>query len=295
MNRTIIYQIKEAHGSVRAFLQEKRYPHAVLTQLKQAPEQVCKNGAPSLLRAPLTPGDVLRVDIPERPSREKILPADLPLSILYEDDDLLVIDKPAGMPVHPSQDHYTDTLANAVRHYLPDTCGPFVFRCINRLDKNTSGLLLVAKNRLSGAILSQDIKNRRIRRRYQAVVSGVLTKDGTIDAPIARAQDSSILRCIDYAGGQRAVTHYRILKTYEDRTLLELQLETGRTHQIRVHMASIGHPLLGDGLYHPAADDGADGRQALHACFLSFTHPVTGEGLSFSSPLPKDILRLLPS
>ena len=281
--------------SIRDFLEKKRYPHAVRVQLKQHPEQVLHNGQPALLRTPLLAGDELQIRILERASSDGIRPMPIPLSICYEDEDLLLINKPAGLPVHPSQNHYLDTLANGICNYYQHSGEPFVFRCINRLDKDTSGLLLIAKNMLSGAILSQDIKNRQIHRTYLAIVSGHLPEgeNGTIDAPIGRAEHSTILRRVDPQAGQRAVTHYRVLRALPDRSLVELWLETGRTHQIRVHMTSIGHPLMGDDLYHPQAKDDGIPRQALHSCALEFSHPISGAPMRFYQPLPDDMQALL--
>ena len=163
---------------------------------------------------------------------------------------------------------------------------------MNRLDRDTTGLTILAKHMLSAAILSQDVANRAVHRTYLAIVEGTLTGSGTIDAPIGRESDSLITRCIDYEHGERAVTHYRSLACHNDLTLVSLRLETGRTHQIRVHMKHLGYPLIGDYLYHP--DMTKIDRQALHSSLLEFTHPITKKAMKLSAPLPTDMRKLFP-
>ena len=173
------------------------------------------------------------------------------IPVLYEDEDILVVNKPADMPVHPSIGNYTNTLANGIAAYLEAKGEICPFRCINRLDAGTTGLLIIAKNMFSAAVLYSAMKKRKIKRTYLAVASGEIRKPGTVDLPIGRVSDSVIERCIDQEHGERAVTHYEPLAYGNGCTLLKLQLETGRTHQIRVHMKAIGHPLAGDYLYAP--------------------------------------------
>ena len=209
------------------------------------------------------------------------------------------MNKPAGLPIHPSQNHYEDSLANAVMAYYKEQGENFVFRCINRLDRNTSGLTLIAKNMLSSAILSQDVMKRDIHRTYLALVerSQQLPDSGTIEAPIARVDGSTILREVNFETGDYALTKYWKLADFDDATLLKLQLGTGRTHQIRVHMSYIGHPLLGDdlygnGTYHKIDSEGNSiilDRHALHSYRLEFTHPITGEVMDLRADLAMDI------
>lgn len=201
----------------------------------------------------------------------------MPLSILYEDEDILVINKPADMPVHPSIGNYTNTLANGVAAYLDAKGEHSPFRCINRLDRDTSGALILAKNAFSAAVLSTQMRNRQIRRTYLAVVEGITPPNGTISAPISRVDDSVIERHVDFLHGEPAVTHYERLETKNEHSLLEIHLETGRTHQIRVHMGYIGHPLPADYLYHPEYD--CFKRQPLHSLQLEFRHPVTDKSM----------------
>ncbi|MCR5668194.1 MAG: RluA family pseudouridine synthase [Lachnospiraceae bacterium] len=229
------------------------------------------------------------------------------LPVVYEDEDILVVNKPAGLPIHPSQNHYEDSLANAVMAYYKEQGENFVFRCINRLDRNTSGLTLIAKNMLSSAILSQDVMKRDIHRTYLALVerkgqektkvAQQLPDSGTIEAPIARVEGSTILREVNFETGDYALTKYWKLADFEDATLLKLQLGTGRTHQIRVHMSYIGHPLLGDDLYGNGTYQKIDSegkpiilnRHALHSYRLEFTHPITGEAMDLKADLPADM------
>ena len=199
----------------------------------------------------------------------------------------MVLDKEANQPIHPSINNYDNTLANGLAWYFSQKNEPFVYRCINRLDRDTTGLLIVAKNMLSAAILSEMGKRREIHREYLAIVQGEIAADGTVDAPIARMADSIIARCVDFTNGETAVTHFKRLCFQNNLSLVSLKLETGRTHQIRVHMKYIGHPLIGDFLYNP--DFSLIKRQALHSHKLSFFHPITKEWLSFTSPLPKDM------
>ena len=192
------------------------------------------------------------------------------------------------MPVHPSQGHHENTLANALAYRFASRGEHFVFRAVNRLDRDTTGLLLIAKHKISGAFLSAMTAKKEIRREYLAIVSGKPEEYGTIDLPIARKDGSTIERCIDMEHGEHAVTHYRCLDYRDDLdcSLVLLRLETRRTHQIRVHMKAIGHPLLGDFLYNP--DYRFIGRQALHSYTVAFRHPITGEAMEFTAPMPED-------
>ena len=240
----------------------------------------------------LQPDDRLTIVIPEETPSEHIVPVNLPFPVVYEDEDLMIINKPSDMPIHPSIHNYENTLANAAAWYFGQKGETFVYRCINRLDRDTTGLLILAKNRLSGALLSRMSAERKIHRQYLAIATGEIPKCGTIDAPIARACDSAILRQVDFVHGERAITHYRLLKFDGFYSLVLLQLETGRTHQIRVHMNHIGHPLPGDYLYNP--DYRFLQRQSLHSWKLSFSHPVSGIPMEFTAPVPADMQQFLP-
>ncbi len=322
MDRIITYHLEQDQTSIRGFLKEKRYPAAALSQLKRCPDQVSieRNGEAlesmeghklhELLRA----GDTLKITIrEEKEASAQIVPVkpERPLRILFEDEDLLVVDKEAGMAVHPSLHHREDSLANAVAWYLEQKGERIVFRCIHRLDKETSGVIVIAKNMLSGGILAEDMQERRIGKTYVAVCDGVFDddlqgrggedgsssnagihkKEGVIGVPIGRQEGSVILRRADPEKGQPAETAYRVLKEGAGCSLVEFRPKTGRCHQIRIHAGVIGHPLLGDYLYYPHYEK--IGRVALHAWKLELTHPLTGEKMVFESPIPEEFERCL--
>ena len=293
MERIITYHIDARAGGLRTeqFLRRRGYSCQNLTQLKKMPESILINGVWSYMRTPLSAGDTLTVHIRETESSPNIPPVDLPLCIVYEDEDIIVVNKPAGMPVHPSLNNYMNSLANALMYYYQQQGKPFIFRCTNRLDRDTSGLTVVAKHMVSSGILSAMTARHKIRREYLAIVRGHVTPpSGTIDAPIGRAGTPLIERRIDFEHGERAVTHYRVVKEKNGHSLVSLVLETGRTHQIRVHMKYLGFPLVGDYLYNQ--DMEYIQRQALHSHSLAFRHPITGEDLKFTAELPEDMLRI---
>lgn len=309
MTRHFSYTITESDSNktIDRFLRSKGFTHQSITELKRQERSILIGDEWMHTSYILKCGDTLDIYLSETTTSENIIPIDIPLNIIYEDDDILVINKPARMPIHPSLNHYENTLANAVVHYYTSQGDNFVFRCINRLDRDTTGLTIIAKNLVSAGILSDMMTRREIKREYLAVVEGHLeSTDGTIDAPIARIDDSMITRCVDYDRGERAITHYHVEKEADDFSLLRLWLETGRTHQIRVHMSHIGHPLLGDFIYNPKYD-AADyvnqpddvikpgvliARQALHAYRLLFNHPITGKSMELIAPVPDDITSL---
>lgn len=292
MKRVLTYQI-EKETTVGDFLKEQGYSHAVLVHLKKTPYSLmCKDNW-VYVRDLLKKGDVLTVTLEETDFSQKIVPMPLPLDIVYEDEDILVLNKPANMPIHPSLNNYENTLANAVAYYFKQQNQPYVFRCINRLDRDTTGLTILAKHMLSASILSKAAANREISRTYLAITDGELTGNGTIDAPIAREENSAITRCVDFERGERAVTHYQSLAISDGLSLISLKLETGRTHQIRVHMKYLGYPLIGDYLYHPNTTQMK--RQALHSFHLAFVHPITKKAMEFTAPLPSDMAGLFPA
>ena len=293
MVRKLKYKIEPefAGYTIEKYLKQKKYSHGCLVFLKKTEEGIKRNGAWAYTRDKLDAGDVLEILFAEEDSSENIVPVEMKLDIVYEDEDILVINKPADTPIHPSQGNYDNSLANGVKHYYESQGESFVFRCINRLDRDTTGLVVIAKNMLSSAALNAAMVNREIHRTYLAVVKGELPEKGTIDFPIARKDGSTVERCVDISGGEYAVTHFECVEKNEKYSLAKIWLETGRTHQIRVHMNAIGHPLPGDFLYHN--DRSEIGRQALHSWRLEFHHPVTGELLKFEQPLPEDMRNLL--
>lgn len=292
MERTLVYHITEQENKmpIGRYLRSMGFSAQVLIALKKIPESILLNGKWEYVNKEMTAGDVLTIHLVEKESSPHITPVPLPLNIVYEDEDLLVVNKPADMPIHPSMNNHDNTLANAVAYYFQSRNTPYVFRCVNRLDRDTTGLTILAKHMLSAGILSEMVRNRTLHREYQAIVSGTNLPDfGTIDAPIARVEGSTIERRVDFEKGEHAVTHYRVLQRdiVKNLSLLSLSLETGRTHQIRVHMKYLGYPLIGDFIYNP--DKTYITRQALHSCRLSFTHPITGEAMEFHAPLPEDM------
>ena len=294
MERIITYTIDSASAGLRIeqYLRRRGYSYQNLTQLKKMRESILINSVWSYMRTQLKNGDILTVHIQEPESSPNIPPVKLPLDIVYEDEDIIVVNKPAGMPVHPSLNNYENSLANGLMYYYQEQGKPFIFRCTNRLDRDTSGLTVVAKHMVSSSILSSMGMRHEITREYLAIVRGALKpSEGTIDAPIGRTGSSLIERKIDFENGERAVTHYRVVEEQNGHSLISLILETGRTHQIRVHMKYIGYPLVGDYLYNP--DMEYIDRQALHSHRLSFTHPVTGEKMEFTAPLPTDMRKIL--
>lgn len=289
MDRIFHYQIteNEQNTTVLDFLRKKGFSRHILSSMKADKEALTRNGQRIGGREHLLAGDHFRVRLLETIDSDGIVPVSMPLSILYEDEDILVINKPADMPVHPSIGNYTNTLANGVTAYLDAKGEHSPFRCINRLDRDTSGALILAKNAFSAAVLSTQMRNRQIRRTYLAVVEGITPPNGTISAPISRVDDSVIERHVDFLRGEPAVTHYERLETKNEHSLLEIHLETGRTHQIRVHMGYIGHPLPADYLYHPEYD--CFKRQPLHSLQLKFRHPVTDKSMCLLAPVPEDM------
>ena len=293
MNRTLTYTIPEESAGMRVeqFLKRKGYSRQNITEIKRMPKSVILNGLHVYLRDPIAAGDYLEIRICENDSSEKIPPVKLPLDIVYEDEDIIVINKPAGMPIHPSMQNYTNSMANALAWYYKEQGKPFIFRCSNRLDRDTSGLTVVAKHLVSASILSSMVSRKEVHREYLAIVSGHITPEsGTIDAPLTRKPGVLIERMVDFEHGERAVTHYRLIKKLKEHSLVSLQLETGRTHQIRIHMKYLGYPLIGDYLYNP--DMELIGRQALHSHKLKFRHPVTGEEMMFVAEMPEDMRRV---
>lgn len=294
MNRNIDYIIDEDSAGLRVeqFLRRKRYSGQNLSEIKRMPKSILVNGVHYYMRQELSAGDHLQVRICETQNSEKIPPTKLPLDIIYEDEDLLVLNKPAGMPIHPSLNNYTNSMANALAYYFQSQGKPFIFRCCNRLDRDTSGLTIVSKHLVSGSILSDMTKYREVHREYLAIARGSVTpSEGTIQAPLGRKDGTIIERTVDWEHGEDAVTHYKVVKEANGHSLVSLRLETGRTHQIRIHMKYLGYPLIGDYLYNPDMEYMT--RQALHSHHMEFTHPVTGEHMSFTAPLPEDMARVM--
>ena len=252
---------------------------------------IAVNGRTVMVNRTLHEGEVLRVKLDgEEPG--KIVPVRGPLNILYEDEDLICLNKPAGVVVHPSHGHFADSLANFLAQYYLDCGDPHEVRTVGRLDKDTSGIICYGKNRTACALLTEQAAAGIRRKIYLACAGGQFhEKEGTISAPISREYEEKIKRVVRQ-DGDSAVTHYRLLEQYPGYALLMVEIETGRTHQIRVHMAHIGHPLLGDPIY---GDGGVPGRAALHAWKTIFRQPFTGQEIEITAPIPEDLLPIMHS
>lgn len=289
MKRTFIYNVTDADDGMRidSYLRLRHnFSSNIIKDLKKTEDGILKNGERAFSIHKLFKGDVLTININEDASKN-IVPKKVDFEIVYEDDDIMVINKPPMVPTHPSMDNYDNTLANGIMWYFKEQGVDFTFHAVNRLDKDTSGLMVIAKNAYAHSILSKDLHTDRFVRRYIAIVHGKCDSSGTIDAPIKREDESAIKRCVS-EDGQRAITHYKLIESYDKFSLVELELETGRTHQIRVHMSYINHPLAGDFLY-GSEDRDIVSRQMLHSSYLEFNHPVTGKRLDFFRELALDM------
>lgn len=289
MSRYLTYIIKpeESGITIKDYLKKKSFSHALIANLKKYDDGIMVNGVRKYTDHHLVSDDELNVCIREKPMVSRIMATEIKLSVLYEDEDFMVVDKQAGIPIHPSRLNNTETLANAVANYLTDKGIDPVFHCINRLDKDTSGLTIIAKNMYAASLLSEMIRIRTIKRDYLAICEGIFrNKQGSVCAPITR-NGTSMIRYVDHEKGEYAETDYQVTGEGNGLSLVKLTLKTGKTHQIRVHMKHIGHPLIGDRLYNP--DNRIMERQALHAQKLTFTHPVTGMNISITSDIPADM------
>jgi 23S rRNA pseudouridine1911/1915/1917 synthase len=286
------YIITEPHGGslLKDFLRGSlQFSRRSIINLKKR-GGVTLNGSSCHMNRVLEEGDIVEVCFQDTQS-ENIQPEPTELDVIYEDDSLIVLNKPPNMPVHPSRNHLTGTLANGLAHYWLQKGEQRKIRPINRLDKDTSGLVIFAKNAHTQHLLSFCVGTEAFKKEYLAVVEGVLCpREATIELPIARESKYSMTRVVR-EDGDRAVTHYSTIKTFQDYSVAGIILETGRTHQIRVHMAHVGHPLLGDALYGGRTE--LIQRQALHAVKMTLLHPVTKKWHCFTAPVPEDINKLL--
>jgi len=245
----------------------------------------------------LKTGDVIEIDIPDAVPTE-IVPENIPLDILYEDDDLLIVNKPKGMVVHPAVGHSTGTLVNAIMYHcqgnLSGINGEIRPGIVHRIDKDTTGSLIICKNDEAHRNIAEQIKEHSVTRRYVGVVAGTFSEEsGTVEGAIGRHPNDRKRMTINEKNGKPAVTHYRVLQTLKGASFMEFELETGRTHQIRVHMASISHPLLGDTVYGNSKNPYKLQGQALHARTIGFIHPTTGEYIEVSAPIPEYMTELV--
>lgn len=266
-----------------------------ISRLKKLDDGIILNGKRVTVRAILSIGDRLSLAVEDKESPDNILPSDIPIEIIYEDEDLIALNKPQHMPTHPSHGHYTDTLANALAYYYKQRSVPFVFRAITRLDRDTSGIVLVAKTKDAAYKLSSDIACGKICKCYLAIVSGLPSpSEGKISAYIRRAEKSIIKREASSErvdGSAYSETLYETVASRDGIAFIAASPITGRTHQLRLHFAHIGCPMLGDDMYGVRSD--LIDRQALHAYMLTFTHPTSGNEITLKAPLPKDMLSFI--
>lgn len=289
-NITWLIDEKDAGKLLRDFLKEQDISKTALTDIKFKGGSIFVNDREENVRFKLNRGDVLKLFFPPEERSEGIKAEDIPLSVIFEDEYLLVASKPAGMNTIPSREHPNGSLANALLGFYDRAGIKATSHIVTRLDRDTSGLVLIAKHRHIHHLFSEAQKRGTVKRTYEAFAGGCLTADaGKIEEPIGRKSDSIIEREVRQ-DGKYACTHFKVLNRFDGFTHMELRLETGRTHQIRVHMAYIGHPLLGDDLY--GGDTASIERQALHCRRLTFIHPFTREEMTFTAPLPEDMSKL---
>ena len=286
---------KDNYSTVRQVLnQEFNLSYNLLIKLKKD-KRILLNDVPTYVDNQISVGDVISVNIDFYEDNSNIVSTSMNLNILYEDESFLILDKPAGIPVHPSILHFENSLSNGVKYYFDSIGLHKKIRPVNRLDRNTSGIVIFAKNEYVQNSLSKQMDDKTFVKKYISICEGAFSKkEGTIDFPIARRENSIIERCVD-SSGDIAITHYKVLKEFniKDTICSELliNLETGRTHQIRVHLAYLGHPIIGDSLY--GNESSLINRQALHAYEVQFIHPITKNKMKIISEVPKDIQNLL--
>ena len=267
------------------------YSSNLIKELKKIPDGITVNGQHVTVRYVLKSGDKLNLSTDDTfdSASDSVVPVKLPLDIIFEDEYIIALNKPAGMPTHPSHNHHNDTLANSLAYYFDSQNRPFVFRAINRLDADTSGIVLVAKDKDTAFKLSKSMAEGKIQKKYVALLYGVLNGSGKIDLPIRRSETSTMLRVVDMspnADTKHALTTYDTICTSDKYTLVSASPVTGRTHQLRVHFSHIGNPICGDGLYGITTDGSDYPRLALHAYYLSFPHP-NGDKTVLTAPIPE--------
>lgn len=292
MDSKLIYYIEkdDADTKIREYLKHKLNLSTRFIKKAAIEKRIAVNGCAVKMNYVLRLGNKVEIDT-FRDENQNITPEKMDISVVYEDQDLIVVNKPAGIVVHPTRSYPEGTLANGLLYYFKEKGEKCIVRLVSRLDMDTSGLILIAKNQFSHMSLARDMKLDSFKKEYLALVKGNLQeKCGTINLPIYRVE-GNIRRVIDDRG-QKSITHYEVVESFEEGDLIRLQLETGRTHQIRVHLNSIGHPILGDTLY-GGENNTIIGRQALHAYKLSFPHPRTCKIIELEVDLPKDIKNLI--
>lgn len=291
MKLTYTIQPNDNFFNVKELLKLKfQISDRLLVKLKKN-KKIWLNSTPTFVDSRLKPFDIVEILIDFEEKSENIIPTQMDLNIIYEDEYYIVINKPSGIAIHPSILHYTDSLANGVKFYFEQKNIKKKIRPINRLDKDTSGIVIFAKNEYIQEFLVKEMKKNTFFKEYIAVCEGIFeSKIGTINLPIGRKENSIIERCV-CSDGDIAITHYNVLKSLKNTSVVHVTLETGRTHQIRVHLFNIGHPILGDTLYgNPSS---VINRQALHAYKVKFIHPITGLNVEYIATIPSDIKSII--
>ncbi|QZY53825.1 RluA family pseudouridine synthase [Crassaminicella profunda] len=282
---------EESSGlSLKEILYDRMRLSSRLVRKAKRKKNIRVNGNRISFHATLRRGDLVEVTMEEEPNQFE--PQDIPVEVVYEDVDLLIVNKQPGIVVHPTRRHPIGTMANAIVHYMREKGESFKIRFVNRLDRDTSGLIIIAKNPYTQQELSKQMQQNKVEKIYLSVVKGIIEENtGTINEPIGRPDEEDIRRKV-YDEGQPSITHYNVINRLEEATVIKVKLETGRTHQIRVHMSYIGYPLIGDELY-GYVDEDLIKRQALHAEKLIFHQPRTNERIEVIAPIPKDIKELI--
>lgn len=278
---------------IREFLKEKMGLSSRLIKGASIDKRILVNNNPVKMNYVLKENDEIVINLAKKES-QNITPEKIDLDIVYEDKDIIVINKSPNMVVHPTKRYQSGTLANGLLYYFKESNQDCIVRLVSRLDMDTSGLIIVAKNQYAHSELSNQMQNNNVEKRYLALVHGHFSeKEGTIDLPIYRPEIEGVMARVIDERGQRSITHYKVIESYKDAELVECLLETGRTHQIRVHMKAMGHPIYGDTLYGETDDSGLISRQALHAYKLKFQSPRTKDELALTAKLPVDIEKLI--
>nr|WP_312577454.1 RluA family pseudouridine synthase [Sedimentibacter sp.] len=285
----INYTIQENDRTVKGILTENLKFSRRLSKKLELSDKIFLNKKITRLNKSVFKGDVISVEFKDEEDEYNAI--NIPIEIIYEDSDILIVNKPPYIVVHPTKSHQDNTIANGVAYYFKENNIQKKVRFVNRLDMNTSGIVIIAKNPYIHNELSNQMKSNMVEKYYYAIVEGLIEVDsGTINEPIGRLNEEDIIRTVD-PSGKECITHYKVEERFRDKTLVKLKLETGRTHQIRVHMKHIGHPVLGDTLY--GSESKEIGRQALHCYEMKFIHPMTGEKMIIKSELPEDMKRVV--
>lgn len=289
INNTLNYTIHENDKTVKSIMIENLKFSKRLSKRLECSDKLYVNGEAATLKKRVFNGDVLSVQFDE--DEDEFDAVDISVQIIYEDNDLLIVDKRAHIVVHPTKSHQNDTVANGVAYYFKQMGIKRKVRFVNRLDMNTSGIVIIAKNPYAHNELSNQMKSNQVEKYYYAIVEGIVQEDSaTVNEPIARFHPEDITRVV-HPSGKECITHYTVEKRLNNMTLVKLRLETGRTHQIRVHMKHIGHPVLGDTLY--GTNSELIGRQALHCYEMKFRQPLTGKEIVITCPLPEDMNKII--